>query len=42
MPALIRFLKDSEIVPNLIGIEHFEELLVKVIPAINAKEHDYF
>lgn len=35
--SFMRFLKESEIVPHLINIEHIEDLLSKIVPPINPK-----
>ena len=41
MPALIRFLKESGIIGQ-INIEHCEEILMKMIPPQNTKEHEFY
>lgn len=42
MPSLVRFLRDSEIVPHILSIEQLEEILLKIIPAANNKEYEFF
>lgn len=37
--SFMRFLRESEIMPHLINIEHIEDLLSKVVPPINPKEN---
>ena len=42
--SFIRFLKEADILPHLINIEHVEEILSRVVPAIkgNAKESEFY
>ena len=42
MAALIRFFKDAEIIPNYMNIEHCEEMLLKMLPPQNSKEHEFY
>ncbi len=28
--------------PNLLGIEVIEDIMTKVVPGVNAKEHDFY
>lgn len=42
MNSLIRFLRDSEIIPHIISIEQFTDSLVKVVPAVNNKEYEFY
>lgn len=37
--SFMRFLKEAEIVPHLINVEHVEDLLSKVVPPINPREN---
>ena len=40
--GLVMFLKESEICPNLISIEHVEEILKLVVPPVNQKEQHFY
>lgn len=40
--SLIRFARDADIIPNLLSIEQFEEILVKMIPPANNREHEFY
>jgi hypothetical protein len=41
-PALVRFLRDADIVPHLISIETFEEVMMKILPPTNSREHEFY
>jgi len=38
----VTFLKEAEIVPNMISIEHIEEICTKTLPPIVPKEFDFY
>lgn len=40
--SFVRFLRESEIVPHLINIEHVEDCLSKVVPGTVPKEKDFY
>lgn len=40
--SYVRFLRESEIVPHLINIEHVEECLSRVVPGTVPKENDFY
>ena len=40
--SFMRFLKEAEIVPHLINVEHVEDLLSKVVPPINPRENEFY
>ncbi len=40
--SMVRFLKEAEIVPNLIGIETYKEIMSKMVPYVNNKEYDFY
>lgn len=37
--GFIRFLKEADIVPHLINVEHVEEILSRVVPPSGIKEN---
>jgi len=40
--GFIRFLKEADIVPHLINVEHVEEILSRVVPASGLKENEFY
>jgi hypothetical protein len=40
--SFVRFLKESDILPHLINIEHVEDILSRVVPAVNPKEYEFY
>lgn len=40
--SFLRFLKEAEIVPHLINIEHVEECLTRIVPASVPRETEFF
>lgn len=38
----IKFLKEASIVPDYISLEATEEILIKICPAMSAKEHYFY
>lgn len=40
--SFIRFLREAEILPHLINIEHVEEILNKVVPPTMPKENEFY
>jgi len=39
--ALIKFLKDADLIPNLLNIENLEEIMMKIVPPTSSKEHEF-
>jgi len=37
----VRFLKESDVIPNIISIEMFTEAVSKIIPPLAFKEHGF-
>ena len=40
--GVIKYLKEIDIVPNLISIEQFEETMLRILPAYGIKEHQFY
>jgi hypothetical protein len=40
--SFIRFLKEADILPHLINVEHVEEILNRVVPSVNPKENEFY
>lgn len=40
--SLILFLKESELSPHLITVEHVEEIMRMIIPNINGKQQEFY
>ena len=38
----MRFLRDADIVPHTLSIEQFEEIMMKMVPPSNNKEHEFY
>ncbi len=39
---IFRFVREADIVPNILSIEQLEEALMKMIPPANNKEHEFY
>lgn len=40
--SFIRFLKEAEVLPHLINVEHVEDILSRVVPGTNPKENEFY
>ena len=40
--SFMRFLKEAEVVPHIINVEHVEEILTRTVPHTNAKENEFY
>ena len=40
--AFVRFLKEAQIIPNYLSIENIEEFMLKMLPAVIAKELEFY
>ncbi len=40
--AFIRFLKQADVVPHLINVEHVEDILSKVVPPTGIKQSEFY
>jgi hypothetical protein len=40
--SFVRFLKEAEVLPHLINIEHIEDILSRVVPATTTKESEFY
>jgi len=40
--GFVRFLKEADIVPHLINIEHVEEIVSRIVPHVNPKENEFY
>lgn len=40
--SFIRFLKEADILPHLINVEHVEEILSRIVPSVNPKENEFY
>lgn len=40
--SMVRFLKEAEIIPNLIGIETYKDIMSKMVPSVSNKEYDFY
>jgi hypothetical protein len=34
--------RDADIVPNILSIEQLEEILIKMVPPANNREHEFY
>lgn len=39
---MIKYLKEIEVIPNLISIEHFEDIMLKIIPSPNNRYYQFY
>ena len=42
MVAFVRFLKEADIVPHLINVEHVEDILSRVVPPVGPAETEFY
>lgn len=40
--SVIKFARDAEIIPHIMSIEVFAENLMKIVPAGNNKEYEFY
>lgn len=40
--AFVNFLKEAQIVPNIVGIESIQEIMVKMVPAASDQEKEFY
>lgn len=40
--ALLKFLRDADLVPHILSIEQFEEIMMKMVPPANNKEIEFY
>ena len=40
--AFIKFVREADIVPNILSIEQLEEVLMKMVPPANNREHEFY
>ena len=40
--ALIRLMKDANVFSNIMNIERFEDIIVKMVPPISSRESEFY